>query len=123
MVNGRQEDRLTTTWQGAGRGLRRRRTLPGRTMSNNVTPATRSAGAPAGSLAAAANAPGASSPPAGHAGRPVAALLPIIAVVFVAYLVIGLAMPVLPLHVNRGLGLGTFVVGLVSGSQFGAALL
>src|SRR5436190_12746244 len=53
----------------------------------------------------------------------VAALLPIIGVVFVAYLVIGLAMPVLPLHVHQGLGLSTFFVGLVSGSQFAAALL
>jgi MFS family permease len=31
-------------------------------------------------------------------------------------------MPVLPLHVHEGLGLGTFVVGLVAGSQFAAAL-
>jgi len=45
------------------------------------------------------------------------------AVVFVAFLVIGLAMPVLPLHVHDGLGLGTFVVGLVAGSQFASALL
>jgi MFS family permease len=51
------------------------------------------------------------------------ALLPIIAVVFVAYLVIGIAMPVLPLHVHQDLGLGTFMVGLVSGIQFGAALV
>ena len=42
----------------------------------------------------------------------VAALLPIIAVVFIAYLVIGLALPVLPLHVHEGLGLGTFGVTL-----------
>ncbi|HEY6259305.1 MAG TPA: arabinose transporter [Xanthobacteraceae bacterium] len=56
-------------------------------------------------------------------GRSVAALLPIMAVVFVAYLVIGLAMPVLPLHVHQGLGLSTFVVGLVAGSQFAASLL
>lgn len=53
----------------------------------------------------------------------VAALLPIIGVVLVAYLVIGLAMPVLPLHVHEGLGLSTFVVGLIAGSQFAAALL
>jgi len=52
-----------------------------------------------------------------------AALLPIIAVVFIAFLVIGLALPVLPLHVHQGLGLGTFVVGLVAGAQFGASLL
>src|SRR5437667_11789079 len=53
----------------------------------------------------------------------VAALLPIMGVVFIAFLVIGLAMPVLPLHVHQGLGLGTFVVGLVAGSQFAAALV
>jgi MFS family permease len=53
----------------------------------------------------------------------VAALLPIMAAVFVAFLVIGLALPVLPLHVHQGLGLGTFLVGLVAGSQFGAAIL
>jgi MFS family permease len=57
-----------------------------------------------------------------HEG-PVAALLPIMGVVFIAFLVIGLAMPVLPLHVHDGLGLGTFVVGLVAGSQFVAALV
>jgi MFS family permease len=53
----------------------------------------------------------------------VAALLPIMAAVFVAFLVTGLAMPVLPLHVHDGLGLGTFVVGLVAGCQFTASLL
>ncbi len=53
----------------------------------------------------------------------VAALLPIMGVVFIAFLVIGLAMPVLPLHVHQGLGLGTFVVGLVAGSQFAASLI
>ena len=51
------------------------------------------------------------------------AVLPLMAVVFVAFLVIGLAMPALPLHVHDGLGLGTFVVGLVAGSQFASALL
>jgi MFS family permease len=57
------------------------------------------------------------------APRVAAALLPIMAVVFVAFLVIGVAMPVLPLHVHGGLGLGTFVVGLVAGSQFAASLV
>src|SRR5579871_576931 len=52
-----------------------------------------------------------------------AALLPIMGVVFVAFLVIGIAMPVLPLHVHNGLGFGTFVVGLVAGSQFAASLI
>jgi MFS family permease len=51
------------------------------------------------------------------------ALLPIMGVVFVAFLVIGIAMPVLPLHVHDGLGLGTFAVGLVAGSQFAASLI
>src|SRR5437764_6761119 len=52
-----------------------------------------------------------------------AALLPILAAVFVAFLVIGLALPVLPLHVHQGLGLGTFLVDVVAGSQFAAAIL
>jgi len=51
------------------------------------------------------------------------ALVPIMGVVFVAFLMIGIAMPVLPLHVHQGLGLGTFVVGLVAGSQFAASLV
>lgn len=51
------------------------------------------------------------------------ALLPIMGVVFVGFLVIGLALPVLPLHVHDGLGLGTLVVGLVTGSQFAASLV
>lgn len=45
------------------------------------------------------------------------------AVVVVAYLVTGIAMPVLPIHVHEGLGLGTFVVGLVAGTQFAATLI
>lgn len=56
-------------------------------------------------------------------GRPVTALLPIMAVVRIAFLVIGLALPVLPLHVHQGLGLSVFVVGLVTGSQFAASLI
>jgi MFS family permease len=49
-------------------------------------------------------------------------LLPIMAVVSIAFLIIGFALPVLPLHVHHGLGLSTFVVGLVTGSQFAASL-
>jgi len=49
-------------------------------------------------------------------------LVPIVGVVFVAFLVTGLALPVLPLHIRSDLGLGTFIVGLVAGAQFGAAL-
>jgi len=51
------------------------------------------------------------------------AVLPIMAAVFIAFLVIGIAMPVLPLHVHQELGLGTFLVGLVAGSQFAAAIV
>src|SRR3989442_12309997 len=54
---------------------------------------------------------------------PVADLLPIMGAVFISFLIIGLAMPVLPLHVHQGLGLGTFIVGLVAGSQFAASLV
>jgi MFS family permease len=53
----------------------------------------------------------------------VTALIPIMAIVLIAFLIIGLALPVLPLHVHQGLGFGAFVVGLVTGSQFGASLL
>ena len=55
--------------------------------------------------------------------RPFATLVPIMVVVLSAFLIIGVALPVLPLHVNHGLGLGTFVVGLVAGSQFAASLI
>jgi MFS family permease len=57
------------------------------------------------------------------APRLAATLLPMMGVVFVAFLVIGAAMPVLPLHVHDGLSFGTFVVGLVAGSQFAASLI
>lgn len=50
------------------------------------------------------------------------ALLPIMAAVSLAFLIIGVALPVLPLHVHQELGLSTFVVGLVTGTQFLAAL-
>src|SRR5882757_7370032 len=53
----------------------------------------------------------------------VTALLPIMGAVFVAFLVIGMAMPVLPLHVHEALGLSTFIVGLVAGSQFATSLI
>jgi hypothetical protein len=42
----------------------------------------------------------------------IVALLPLIAVVLVLFLITGLAIPALPLHVRQELGLGTFVVGL-----------
>ena len=58
----------------------------------------------------------------GTAGSGSAALVPIMGALFMAFLVIGMAMPVLPLHVHQTLGLSTFIVGLVAGTQFGAAI-
>ncbi len=45
------------------------------------------------------------------------------AVVFLSFMLIGMALPVLPLHVHKVLGFGPFVVGLVAGGQFTAALI
>ena len=53
----------------------------------------------------------------------VAALAPIMAAVLAGFLVIGAAMPVLPLHVRDGLGFGPATVGAVAGCQFAAALV
>lgn len=52
-----------------------------------------------------------------------ATLWPIMAAVLAGFLIIGLALPVLPLHVRNDLGYGTFVVGLVAGAQFAASLV
>lgn len=57
------------------------------------------------------------------AQRVIVTLLPLMGAVFIAFLVIGAALPVLPLHVHQGLGFGTFMVGLVAGAQFTAALI
>ena len=57
------------------------------------------------------------------ASAPLVAIAPIAGVVFSAFFVIGLALPVLPLHVHDDLGMGAFVVGLVAGCQFAAALV
>lgn len=60
-----------------------------------------------------------------HTSSPagLATLMPVMGIVFIAFLIIGMAMPVLPLHVHDRLGLGTFMVGLVAGSQFAASLV
>ena len=50
-------------------------------------------------------------------------LLPVMGAVFAVFLVTGIALPVLPIYVHERLGFGTFVVGLVAGAQFAAALL
>jgi MFS family permease len=48
--------------------------------------------------------------------------MPIMAGVFLSFLMIGMALPVLPLHVHDVLGFGPFAVGLVAGGQFLASL-
>lgn len=53
----------------------------------------------------------------------IASILPVLLGVFVVYLIIGIALPAIPLHVNKDLGLGTFMVGLVAGAQFAASLI
>jgi len=49
--------------------------------------------------------------------------LPVMAVVFLSFIIIGMALPVLPLHVHDVLGFGPLVVGVVAGGQFAAALI
>ncbi len=56
------------------------------------------------------------------ASRVLRDLLPIMLVVLAAYLVVGIAMPVLPLYVSHELGFGTVVVGISVSSAFAAAL-
>ncbi|MPW20034.1 MFS transporter [Paraburkholderia sp. CNPSo 3157] len=52
----------------------------------------------------------------------VATLMPVMAAVLAGFIVIGVALPALPLHVSNGLGFGPFMVGLVAGAQFAASL-
>src|SRR4051794_41334420 len=54
---------------------------------------------------------------------PLAQIAPITGIVFIAFFVIGLTIPILPLHVHQRLGMSAFVVGLVAGSQFTASLV
>jgi MFS family permease len=53
----------------------------------------------------------------------VTALTPIMAAVLVGFVVIGAALPILPLHVHDELGFGPVMVGVVAGCQFAAALV
>jgi MFS family permease len=53
----------------------------------------------------------------------VIALAPLMIAVLTAFLVIGAALPVLPLHVHDGLGFGPVMVGVVAGCQFAASLV
>lgn len=50
-------------------------------------------------------------------------LLSLMASVFAVFLVTGAALPALPLHIHDRLGFGPFMIGLVSGAQFAAALV
>src|SRR5690242_11930194 len=49
-------------------------------------------------------------------------LVPVMAAVLAGFLVIGAALPVLPLYVSHNLGFSTLVVGFVAGAQFVASL-
>ncbi|WP_051261861.1 arabinose transporter [Desulfovibrio inopinatus] len=49
-------------------------------------------------------------------------ILPLMAVVFIAFLVIGMAIPVVPLYVSRKLGYGPVMVGVAVSCEFVAAL-
>jgi MFS family permease len=48
-------------------------------------------------------------------------LLPLMLVVFVGFVAIGIALPVLPRHVHDTLGWGTVMVGVVMGSQYASS--
>lgn len=50
-------------------------------------------------------------------------LAPIVSAVFFGFLIIGMQLPVLPVHLHDTLGMSPLVVGLVIGAQFIAALL
>ena len=50
-------------------------------------------------------------------------LLPVMAAVLVGFIIIGVALPVLPLHIKSNLGFGTFIVGIVAGAQFLTSLI
>lgn len=58
-----------------------------------------------------------------HISPSFSTLAPLVGAILTSFLVIGLAMPVIPLHVHDDLGLPTFYVGLVAGAQFGASFL
>ncbi|CAB3744399.1 MFS transporter [Paraburkholderia rhynchosiae] len=52
----------------------------------------------------------------------VATLIPVMTAVLAGFVMIGVALPVLPLHVIDDLGFGPFVVGVAAGAQFAASL-
>lgn len=50
-------------------------------------------------------------------------LLPVTLAVFIAFLTMGIQLPVLPLHLQQNLGMDTLAIGTVIGAQFIASLL
>jgi len=62
-----------------------------------------------------------SSPPSNNDS--VLVLLPIMLAVFLSFMVIGMVLPVLPIHIRYVLGFGPFVVGIITGCQFTASML
>ncbi|MEK6308633.1 MAG: arabinose transporter [Pantoea dispersa] len=50
-------------------------------------------------------------------------LLPVTLAVFIAFLTMGMQLPVLPLHLQQNLGMDTLAIGTVIGAQFVASLL
>jgi MFS family permease len=50
-------------------------------------------------------------------------LLPIVVAIFICFLMVGMSLPVIPLHVHATLGYGPLVVGIIVGGQFLASLL
>ena len=66
------------------------------------------------------NAPLPAAPGASSVAR---SLMPVMAAVFVVFLITGAALPALPLYISDDLGFGPFVVGIVAGAQFAAALV
>ncbi len=68
---------------------------------------------------------GAASPPVAGASlfSAFVPLLPLMAVVFLGYFAMGMALPVVPRHVHDTLAQGTVMVGLVMGAQYVSAIL
>ena len=50
-------------------------------------------------------------------------LLPVMTAVLVGFIIIGVALPVLPIHIKSNLGYGAFIVGVVASAQFLFALV
>ena len=58
-----------------------------------------------------------------HGSALLIALLPIAATLLATFLAIGVALPVLPLHIQDNLGFGAFIIGIIAGSQSATAFV